>query len=316
MESTVSVIVPVYNVEKYLRKCIDSIINQTYKDLEIILVNDGSTDCSGEICNEYKRLDNRVKVIHKENGGLSDARNIGLKHSTGSYIAFIDSDDYIADNMIESLYFRLLNDNSDIAICRFYHIFENGNEVPSKSKKTACFKDEVISKYTAFNRLNNVEYVIACNKIYKKKIFDSISYPKRKYNEDAFVIHKVYDKCERISVLSKQLYFYVKRNDSITNSRLDKNTLDLAEALYERSLFAIDNNLYDLAYCSVSKMASVITDFTPVNEEMMKIKESFLLAYFDISKKLRIDKLSLKRKILVILLHFNPKFLLFIKKRR
>ena len=113
----ISIIVPVYNVEKYLKTCLDSIINQTYQNLEIILVDDGSTDNSGEICEEYRKTDSRIILIHKENEGLSMARNFGLDIASGDYISFVDSDDFIARNMMEALYNRLLETQSDMAIC-------------------------------------------------------------------------------------------------------------------------------------------------------------------------------------------------------
>ena len=125
-EELISVIVPVYNVEKYLEKCIDSIINQTYQNLEIILVDDGSTDGSGKICDEYSRKDNRIKVIHKENGGLSDARNIGIKNANGGLIGFIDSDDYITENMFEVLQKDLRKYNADISSCDIQNVNEAG----------------------------------------------------------------------------------------------------------------------------------------------------------------------------------------------
>ena len=121
----VSIIVPVYNVEKYLERCLDSLINQTLKDIEIILVDDGSTDDSGNICDKYAKKDKRIKVIHKENGGLSDARNIGLSIANGRYLQFVDSDDFIHKQMIEILYNTIINNNADISICDFDKVYEN-----------------------------------------------------------------------------------------------------------------------------------------------------------------------------------------------
>ena len=126
MEELISVVVPVYNVEKYIDKCINSIINQTYKNLEIILVDDGSPDNCGNICDEYAKKDNRIIVIHKENGGLSDARNTGIEVSKGKYITFIDSDDYISDNYVSFLYNLIIEYKADISIGKHYVLYENG----------------------------------------------------------------------------------------------------------------------------------------------------------------------------------------------
>ena len=137
MEDVVSVIVPVYNVEQYIRKCIESILNQTYNKMEIILVDDGSTDNSGIICDEYSKRDKRIKVIHKINGGLSDARNAGLDICTGDYIVFVDSDDYIKNNMIEMLHKDILEKRADISVCSYF--FDNDGNIKRKNISTEKF---------------------------------------------------------------------------------------------------------------------------------------------------------------------------------
>ena len=131
MENLISVIVPVYNIEAYLRKCIDSILAQTYTNLEIILVDDGSTDNSGEICNEYAAKDARIRVIHKGNGGLSSARNTGIDIATGKYIGFVDSDDYLAPDMYEKLLGAIVNNHADISVCNVHHVDENEELISS-----------------------------------------------------------------------------------------------------------------------------------------------------------------------------------------
>ena len=123
----ISIIIPVYKVEKYLEKCIKSVLDQTYKNLQIILVDDGSPDNCGNICDNYAKIDNRIEVIHKENGGLSDARNVGLKKARGKYIGFVDSDDYVSNEMFENMYNTLVNNNADVSICNFYTVIDNKN---------------------------------------------------------------------------------------------------------------------------------------------------------------------------------------------
>ena len=244
-DKIISVIVPVYKVEKYLRKCIDSIINQTYKNLEIILVDDGSPDNCGAICDEYTANDSRVKVIHKENGGLSSARNAGIDIASGDYIAFIDSDDYIDVNMIKTLYKKISDDNSDMAICNFSYVDENGKMIYEKNEYMPI-KTEVISgRDILYNKLLEAKswyWVIACNKIYKKSLFDGIRYPIGKLNEDEFIIHEIYFRCKKISCIETSMYYYVQRSNSIINGEYSVRRLDAIEAYLKRLNFVFINN--------------------------------------------------------------------------
>lgn len=249
MNDLISIIVPIYSVEKYLHKCVDSIINQTYQNLEIILVDDGSPDKCGEICDEYEKKDSRIKVIHKENGGLSDARNAGIDAAKGEYLAFIDSDDYIALNMIETLHNSISKDKSDLALCDFMYVYEDYNEI-EKIKISSPIKNELISGRDALKKLvesKNWYYVIAVNKLYRKKLFENIRFPKGKQHEDEFVVHRIFDKCNRISCIEKPMYFYVQRSFSIMNSSYSVKRLDAAEAYLDRIRFFIDEDLNEMA---------------------------------------------------------------------
>ena len=180
MEDLISVVIPVYNVKPYLERCINSVVNQTYKNLEIILVDDGSTDGSDKICDDYSKKYKNIEVIHKKNGGLSDARNVGIENAHGQYIQFIDSDDYVNNKMIEILYNNLKNTNSDISVCRPYS-FSNVSEI--KDYKI----EENLVEYEGIDILKNMynDYlvtVVAWNKLYKKSIFNKIRYPKGRIN--------------------------------------------------------------------------------------------------------------------------------------
>ena len=138
----ISIIIPVYNVSKYLDKCLKSVVTQTYSNIQIILVNDGSTDNSGEICEKWCKKDKRIEVIHKRNGGLSNARNVGIERAQGEYLMFVDSDDIISDDLCELLHDRLLENNADLAICDTYHIFDNNNFTFQRDNKVEivrCF---------------------------------------------------------------------------------------------------------------------------------------------------------------------------------
>lgn len=226
----VSIVVPVYNVEKYLKKCIDSILNQTYKNLEIILVDDGSTDNSGKICDDYSSSDERIKVIHKQNGGLSDARNLGIDNSTGKYITFIDSDDYITNNYIEYLVTILEKNNADISICD-YKIVHNEFGFIDKSK-------EIINIYTYEECIMKLLYgthklISACGKLYKKNLFKLIRYPKNQLFEDINTTYKTYFESKNIVVSNLKMYMYLVRNDSITTSKFNTRNFDQIRATDE-----------------------------------------------------------------------------------
>ena len=239
----VSVIVPVYNVEKYLKKCLDSIRNQTYDHLEILLVDDGSTDNSGKICDEYGKKDSRVIAIHQMNGGLSAARNRGIEIASGEFILFVDSDDYIASDMIEKLYLRLKETRSDMAVCGIQYVDENEVHFADKSPNHFSFKDGILTKEMFWNiyaSVGHTECVVTWNKLYKKEIFKEIRYPAGRVREDEFVLHDIVDKCERIVAISERLVFYRQRNNSIMGKKEQKMEADYLEANFERLDFFMD----------------------------------------------------------------------------
>ncbi len=238
----VSVIVPVYNVENYLEKCLDSIISQTYKNLEIILVDDGSTDSSGKICDSYAKKDKRIKVIHKENGGLSDARNMGLDVASGKFISFVDSDDYIDKRFIEILYNNIIKTKADISICDFVWVYDKKIKYNKYSKKRI-----VVEGNRKYDYLYNEYSVIGpsqWNKLYKKYIFDDIRFPYGKLCEDQFVIHKELFKAKKVSYILKPLYYYVQRSDSIMHV-MNVKRFDVIDAWMERVDFFHKNKLYE-----------------------------------------------------------------------
>ncbi len=224
----ISVIIPVYNVEKYLKRCLDSVVNQTYKNLEIILIDDGSTDNSGKICDEYAEKDKRIIVIHKENGGLSDARNKGLDICTGEYIGFIDSDDWIDLNYFNVLLKNLLEYNVDIACCDYLRTDKYVKNKDGKIKNIEILGDEKTLEIYL-----EKELVSACAKLYRKDKFFNIRFPLKKINEDIATIFLVFTKSKSISYIDKKMYFYFKNTDSITKSKFSKKNLDLLYAWEE-----------------------------------------------------------------------------------
>lgn len=314
----ISVIVPVYNVEKYLNKCIESILNQTFKDFELILVDDGSPDNCGTICDEYALKDNRIKVIHKENGGLSDARNAGINISQGEYIMFVDSDDYITEQMIEILYNAIISDNSDIALCGLDLVDECGNSINDKKNKS-CVEYACISQHEALDRLCKDEagYVVACGKLYKKSIFDDIRFPKGKLNEDAFVTYRIYEKCQKISCVSKLMYKYVQRNGSIMNSVATIRNLDAVEAFVERTYFLLEKNFISIASDSAVRAIDIYRKYYPQlekNEENKIVISRIEHSLKKMCKELLIKKISIKSKIYFFLSIINMRDGTLIKK--
>lgn len=237
----VSVIIPIYNVEKYLEECVESVLCQTYQNLEILLVDDGSPDGCGAICEEYAQKDKRVKVIHKENGGLSDARNAGLDVCRGDYIVFVDSDDCIHPQMIERLYNLLMKYQADMAICSFQDIEEN--EMPLYAKYDVQGKEYCFEKENIMNQLQsrNLLTVVAWNKIYKARLFENIRYPKGYIHEDEFIIHKLLHLCTRTVYTEEKLYYYRKRGDSIMGNISPKKIQDIYLAYEDRISFLEEN---------------------------------------------------------------------------
>ena len=204
----ISIIVPVYNVEQYLEKCINSIINQTYKNLEIILVDDGATDNSGKMCDELAKTDNRIKVYHKENGGLSDARNYGVERAIGEYIGFVDSDDYIDEEMYEKLYGAIKKEDVDVAECNFKFIYTNRvSNYTEDNYYLVMNRDEYIKEYIIMNKL----FGSACTKLIRSDLAKKIKFPKGKLYEDSFYSLELMKKAKNFVIFDSPYYNYVMR---------------------------------------------------------------------------------------------------------
>lgn len=218
----VTVVVPIYNVEEYICECIESICAQTYKNIEIILVDDGSTDASGKICDKFSNMDNRIKVIHKENGGLSDARNVGIRQSSGEWICLIDSDDYVQPDMITALLRACVQNDANISICGHRDVY--GRKVVDEyNNSPICCPLTPEEAFQEFLDNKNGDFVVAWNKLYKKEIFDNLSYPVGKYHEDCFTTYKALMAASKIVYICGPLYYYRHRCGSIMgNLNLDK----------------------------------------------------------------------------------------------
>lgn len=224
----VSIIVPVYNVEKYLNRCIDSLLNQTYKNIEIILVNDGSTDSSDKICDNYSAEDTRIRVIHKKNGGLSEARNYGIEIAKGEFISFVDSDDFVSIYYIEHLIEAIKRNDSDMSVSWFYNFLDGDIcEKPVTKIENYC----KLTCKQALERLlyqNGIE-TSAWGKLYRTCYFQSIRYPIGKLYEDIPVTVSILFNCKSIASISNKDYFYFHRRDSIQYSDFNLHKLDAIE---------------------------------------------------------------------------------------
>ena len=229
----ISIIVPVYNVENYLNTCVQSLINQSYRNIEIILVDDGTLDNSGIMCDHYAQCDKRIKSIHKKNGGLSDARNYGVKIALGEYIGFVDSDDWISTNMYEKLLSNMLANDADISVCERVIVYENELVNTGETGNIT-----VLSKEEALNVLYADQKYMShvWNKLYKKELFSAISFPVGKNYEDIFIMHELFGKANKVVFDDEGLYFYRQRQGSIVNSYSRKNIEDFIDAISCRML--------------------------------------------------------------------------------
>ena len=223
----ISIIVPVYKVEKYLKKCVDSILAQTFSDFELILVDDGSPDNSGRICDDYAKKDARVRVVHKQNGGLSSARNAGIEVAKGKYLGFVDSDDYIAEDMYELLYKAITKEEADLSICGIYDVYEGKDPIIKPTIKKTVTAEEALLLILQ----GNIISVHAVNKLYKRELFSTIRYPEGKYHEDSFIIVDLLNQCHKVAIDSEQKYYYYHRLGSINTESFSEKQFEFIEAL-------------------------------------------------------------------------------------
>lgn len=317
----ISIIVPVYNVERYLEKCIYSIINQTYTNIEIILVNDGSIDNSLKICNKYKEYDSRIIVIDKPNGGLSDARNVGINRASGDYIMFVDSDDWIDLNIVEKLYNLVCENDACIAQCDFVDVYDD-SEISLKSEHkniTMMNSNEVLRNIYKENGIKNI---VVWNKIYKKELFDNIRFPKGKIHEDEFITYKILDRCSKIVDTNEVMYYYRKRPGSITNSNFNIKKLDSIDAIKERVDYFDNKNYRELKLMAQNQLQFILRSFylevyktdiankqIYLNRILKDVKENYIRFIFN-------KYIGLKSKIIITIMILNKQLFIVLDKRR
>lgn len=301
----VSIIVPVYNVENYLEKCIQSICSQTYKNLEIILSDDGSTDQSGKICDKYACMDSRIKVIHKKNGGLSDARNAGIAIATGRYYMFVDSDDFIAPDTAENLYSAAITHHCEIAVCNMVRIFEDGTTEPFYNPTDKLI---VLDNEQRFETLNQPS---VCNKLFLADLFKGIRFPKGKFYEDTFVYHELAYKAKIIVLTGYNGYYYLSRKDSILGKpRYTDRYFDFIEAVHNRFEFLQNHGITHYAeqaglslYAAVANGEKNIPETEQNKNRFLQIRRWYKDAYGYLMKSSRIGS---KQKVRLFLLRYFP----------
>lgn len=306
----ISVIVPIYNVEKYLNRCIESIVNQTYRNLEIILVDDGSSDNCPRMCDEWARKDERIKVIHKENGGLSDARNAGMRIATGFYISFVDSDDYIEAEMMLNLIHAIISNNCDIASCRINMVFDSKPPQPLTPEiQTRIFHNSVEAMEGLISGLYLVQTVV--NKLYKRATIANVSFPIGKLHEDEYWSWKAIASAQSIVCINELLYNYYSREGSIMQGGSSFNPMLVLEAKAERQRY-IELNMPDLKNIArVNLLYSCLFQAQRSKELLPKKKyRQYYNAIKGIAKQCCPDdeyvkSLSLKKKIRILsICHF------------
>lgn len=312
IKEKISIIVPVYNVEAYLERCVESILKQTYTNLEILLVNDGSTDKSGELCDKLALRDHRIRVIHKENGGLSDARNRGIDEASSNLIGFIDSDDYIDEDMYETLYRQMVASKADLSMCGHYDVY---HQIPEKQvaeiKTWELMPEEAIKMVMEAKILS----VTAVNKLYKKALFEQLRFRIGKIAEDAFIMVDLIHQCSKIVATNEKKYYYVHRENSITTQKFSLKFLNVIEA-YEQNAKIISENypdLYDVAIMRLNWAYFYVLDRLLVDNDFKdKVLEDRLISYLKKNKKsiLMDSRFTRARKMIFLALCLSRKLYL------
>lgn len=313
-EKLISIIIPTYNVEKYLDRCVNSVINQTYSNIEIVLVDDGSTDNSGVICDKYMKCDQRVKVIHKKNEGVAEARNVGLDNSNGEYVTFVDSDDYVPSDYVEYLYEILSLNKATISCCNFEYIYENSNQtIKSKNNK------EIIVTYSNKEALEDLLYqrnidTSPWGKLYRKEVFKNIRFPIGKIYEDFGTIYKVVSSAEKVVYSNQKKYYYLIRKDSTTGRSFSSKDFDMIElsknlekdivTRYPEMKSAINSRIINMDFYFIRRM------------RRDEFKEEYDNIVSDIKKRrknlLKDKKIKLKTRIGIYISYINIRLIKYV----
>lgn len=265
--NTVSIIIPFYNEARHLSRCIQSVISQTHRDLEVILVDDGSSDDSARICAKFAQSDSRIRIICLDHQGLSAARNAGLDLASSNYIQFVDSDDWILPTMTEELMTVLKEDGSDVAQCDFYSFWEtSADEMPlidfdaadSNTRERKIYTGEEL--YLQLTN-NHIRTVVQWNKLFKREVLDGLRFPIGKLHEDEFIIHRELVQMKSLSYLDRKLYVYMQHPNSITHQRSLRNLAHICEAFLDRTCFYVENKIYSAATITYAMLLRTVSSF-------------------------------------------------------
>mgnify|MGYP003300405427 CR=1 FL=1 len=313
-EELISVIVPIYNVELYLSKCLDSVINQTYKNLEIILIDDGSVDNCPIICDKYAKKDKRIKVIHKDNKGVSSARNYGLEIATGNYVIFIDSDDYIEPTMLEILYINMKKTNSDISICNYNNVENN----ISKKGSLIEINNSKLSKEEFYNYLFYNTYYCGYlwNKLFKKKVIDKIRFDEEIHIlEDLVFIAMVADNCNNFYYdYNNHLYNYRIRNNSALRSKFNLKQVSSIKAREIILEYAIKYNCQSTNVIKFSLLwDSIYYKYKLKDINNLNYQINYKLHHKYLIDSLKCKEVKLTKRIRLVIAFFFPNFYFGIK---
>lgn len=316
-EDLISVIVPVYNVEEYLDRCIESIVTQTYTNLEIILIDDGSTDGSARKCDEWSQKDGRIIVIHKENGGVSSARNKGLEIASGKYIGFVDSDDYVRKNMYEVLLNKIKDTKSDMCFCNLLYVTDSNRE----EKSQLCFDDSNDKKQIMHKMFesHNANFAV-WNKLIKRECIQNIRFDETiKIYEDALFVFTCLDKIEKVSFVKDDLYCYVvTREDSALHKFNIKSKITILEAMIKMDEILNQNDISErffqqadfigrvYLYENLAKKEKLKLDFNKYKEEARRYLKNGLLK----------QKIGFRNKLkIIIATHFTKQYVKIVSRK-
>ncbi len=312
----ISIIIPIYNVEKYLKECLDSILGQTYKNLEIILVDDGSPDNCGNICDEYLKKDSRIKVIHKTNGGLSDARNHGINIATGEYICFVDSDDYIDKYYIEKLYMTIKKEGVKLAQCNILRVDDEKNilkKIGYEKKVVKSGKNIIKEQYG----VHVIENTVVWNKMYAIELFKDIRFPVGKIHEDEFTTYKILYNLDKVAIIDDYLYYYRENDDSIMKQKFNIRNLDRLDAYKDKMYFFQKRETDIFIKALIRYIEEIKTDYMKAKKYMVNFNEfkdkllnEYRRVYYLLIKQ---KKISLKYKIKMFVFYISPNLHIFLK---
>lgn len=304
----ISIIVPIYNMEKYLRKCIDSILCQTYKNIELILVDDGSTDSSPQICDEYAELDDRVKVIHKHNTGQADSRNKGINIAKGEYIGFVDSDDWIDADMYEVLYNTIVDTGADISICGIFYEYANQIEVTYNCGGLYNYdREEAIRAIYMDTNIKSYSW----DKLFKREVITN-NYPDTRYFEDLTILIKWIANANKTSIVGKAKYHYRQREGSICTTQSNKNFFGFWLGLFNIFLFVREQGVFSdderIMYLNLlRKTISVAKGIARVTDRKRALAHyNYMTTELKDKDVIRSEYLSTSKKINLIMLEKTP----------